>query len=230
MDDPFGTGASILVLAPHPDDEALGCGGLLRDVWSRGGRAHVACITDGAASHPMSRSHPPAVLAELRRAELSRAVAILGGKQSDLTWLGFPDAGTHLIESHDGALSRAVAAVVGKVGANILLAPSPLDPHCDHETTAHAARFVAANHPGIRLFYYPVWSAWHARRTDAPVPYGSVTLTRPHPHRAIKRAAIEAHRSQRGMVVQDDPDGFTMPPGFTAWFADRPETYFRAVS
>lgn len=120
--------------------------------------------------------------------------------------------------------------MVDEVRPTILLAPSPLDSHCDHETTALAARAVAANRPGVRLLRYLVWSAWNARMTDPPVPDGSVTLTRRHPHRTLKRAAIEAHRSQRGEVVQDDPGGFTMPPGFAAWFADRPETYFRAAS
>ena len=48
-------GRPLLVLAPHPDDESLGCGALLAHGLAGPG-AHVACLTDGAASHPaMSR-------------------------------------------------------------------------------------------------------------------------------------------------------------------------------
>jgi len=227
MDDPVLTGGPVLVLAPHPDDESLGCGGLLADVWRSGGRAHVVCVTDGAASHPGSRSHPAPVLADLRRAELALAVEALGGAASDVTWLGFPDAGTHLVDRQ--VLTAAIGAAVDAVQPGVLLAPSPLDPHCDHEATADAARQVAAARPGLAFCYYPVWSAWVARPGRTPAPATTRAVARDHRHRDAKRAAIAAHRSQTGEVVRDDPGGFVMPEGFADWFAERPETYFRAA-
>ncbi len=87
-------GRPLLVLAPHPDDESLGCGGLLAAAFSiRGPRrgAHVVCLTDGAGSHPGSSAVSPADLAVIRRRELVSALIHLGGTEGDLTWVGAPD-------------------------------------------------------------------------------------------------------------------------------------------
>ena len=214
----------VLVLAPHPDDESLGCGALLSAIWSGGGRAHVACLTDGAASHPGSRTHPPERLRRVRQAELRRAVAILGGAAADVTFLDLPDAASHRVAGPGGDPARALGALADRTGAAVLLAPSPLDPHCDHETAALAARQVAAARPGLRLLLYPVWSRWAAGGA-APTPEGTAPLRFdvPTPRKA---AAIAAHESQQGRVVRDDPSGFAMPPGFAAMFAETPEIYF----
>jgi hypothetical protein len=74
-----------------------------------------------------------------------------------------------------------------------------------------------------------VWSAWAAPDRQPPPPGGARRLRRDHGRRAQKRRAIEAHESQRGLVVTDDPDGFTLPPGFAAHFVDGAETFFEAV-
>ena len=37
----------LLVIAPHPDDEVLGCGGLISKVKAGGGNVHVLCFTVG---------------------------------------------------------------------------------------------------------------------------------------------------------------------------------------
>ena len=42
----------LVVLAPHPDDETLGCGALIFDAASRGADCHIICVTDGSRSHP----------------------------------------------------------------------------------------------------------------------------------------------------------------------------------
>lgn len=226
MAERYAHGGPVLVLAPHADDESLGCGGLLADTWRSGGNAHVACVTDGAASHPGSRAHPAETLAALRRAELRHAVAILGGDAADVTFLDFPDAATDAVHGPGQDLTRAIGAVVDRIAPGVLLAPSPLDRHCDHVTTARAARRVVTGRPGTALWFYPVWSAWAARGTAIPRPAGTRSIRRPCRRFARKRAAIAAHRSQRGEVVRDDPGGFSMPPGFADWFAYRPETFF----
>ena len=58
-------GAPALVLAPHPDDESLGCGALLAASFAGPG-AHVICLTDGGASHLGSPTWPREALSALR--------------------------------------------------------------------------------------------------------------------------------------------------------------------
>ena len=216
----------VLVLAPHPDDEALGCGALLAACWARGRSAHVACLTDGAASHPTSREWPPGRLAALRREELRTAISHLGGAPDrDLTWLGHPDAGLHRMAGPGSDLARDVARLVDRLGAGTLIAPSPLDPHCDHEAAARAAEVVHDRRPALRLLYYPIWSRWTAQGYPARPP-GTWRRRFADPlHTLRKRAAIEAHASQSGGVVGDDPDGFAMPDGFAAMFLEGPELF-----
>ena len=224
--DRLAVAGPVLVLAPHADDESLGCGLLLSSLWTEGGRAHVACLTDGAASHPGSRSHPPARLAALREPEMREAVARLGGTAADVTFLRLPDAALHRLAGPGEDLARRIGRLADATGAATLVAPSPLDPHCDHEAGALAARAAAAARPGLRLLLYPVWSRWRAGGA-APRPAGARPLAFDAPGRLpAKRAAIDAHASQAGRVIRDDPGGFAMPEGFAALFGQGPEPYF----
>lgn len=216
-------GRPVLVLTPHPDDESLACGGLLAAAFQQSGPgAQVVCLTDGAASHPDSSSFAPVQIAALRRWEFGAAVEHLGGQATDLAWIGAPDGAL----AADDYIVKAVIDLARAGGVGLVLASSPLDPHCDHVAGAEIGRRVARALPGLRLGFYPVWSRWHGGGV-APVPQGTRAVRLPTgPYRAQKAAAIAAHRSQQGMVIEDDPDGFEMPLGFAAFFGDRDEVYF----
>ena len=102
----------ILILAPHPDDEVLGCGGVVQQAVARGIPVAVAFLTYGdlnEGSFLTYRLHlvvaPSAVRAmgEVRRQEALAADSILGVPAADLTFLGYPDGGTlDLWTSHWG--------------------------------------------------------------------------------------------------------------------------------
>ena len=215
----------VLVLAPHPDDESLACGALLAHAFARPGLdrgGHVVCLTDGAASHPGSRVVSPARLASIRRLELETAISRLGGASRDLTWIGAPDAG--LIVTQD--IVDTVTEIARSHNIGLLLAPSPLDAHCDHVAGAQIGREVAAANGRLRLAFYPVWSRWHGGGR-APVPAGTVPVALPvGTFMARKASAIAAHASQLGLIVPDAPDGFQMPPGFEKFFTEEDEIYF----
>src|ERR1700723_1734136 len=85
-------GERPLILAPHPDDESLGCGGLIAACCQRGRPPFVGILTDGAASHPGSMDYPPDRLRAPRAQEALQAVAALGLAPDSLAFFSYPDA------------------------------------------------------------------------------------------------------------------------------------------
>ena len=220
-------GAPIVVLAPHPDDESLGCGALLAHAFAHRG-AHVICMTDGCASHPGSLDWPAARLSAKRRIELDIAVACLGGTTANATWLGHPDG--WLGAQDQTVIALRIAAICRVLGARHLFATAEQDHHEDHKSTARIARQVSAILPRVTHFAYPVWS-----RHDDPDLMARVSCHRPvsiDPYiaRTVKRAAISSHATQLGHLVRDDPAGFVLDPAFIDMFVDTPEVYWRVPS
>ena len=70
----------FIVVAPHPDDESLACGGLIADAYGQGLRGKVVIVSDGAGSHPNSKAYPSDRLTALREEEAKRAGVELGLK------------------------------------------------------------------------------------------------------------------------------------------------------
>ncbi len=92
----------LLVIAPHPDDESLGAGGLTQRVLAGGGRVHVLFLTSGdgypeAVMQVTGHRQPTAVdyrgFGELRRAEALVALEHYRVLPLSVTFLGFPDGG-----------------------------------------------------------------------------------------------------------------------------------------
>jgi LmbE family N-acetylglucosaminyl deacetylase len=81
----------FIVVAPHPDDESLACGGLLAEACRQGLRGKVVVVSDGVGSHPNSKAYPPDRLRSLREEEARQAATELGLKPEDMFFLGLPD-------------------------------------------------------------------------------------------------------------------------------------------
>ena len=100
----------VLVLAPHPDDEVIGCGGIIQSALARGLPVRVVFLTYGDNNewafmayrkHPVLM--PPAVrnMGQMRHDEALAAAAVFGLSTNHLTFLGYPDFGTlHIWESN----------------------------------------------------------------------------------------------------------------------------------
>ena len=226
-----------LVLAPHPDDESLGCGGLIARAVADGRAPLVVVLTDGAGSHPGSAAYPGPRLAALREAETLAAMAALGLGEERVVFLGEADTRA----PHEGEALEAVAgtlcALAVRHGCTALLSSWAGDPHCDHLAADRAARRavarLAAEGCGVAHWSYPVWG-W-TRAKDAVLeggaaPGGVVAGGRLDvgAHREAKRRAVAAHRSQHGLVVGDDPGGFVLPRALLHHFEGPWEVFLRA--
>ncbi|GAB5602008.1 PIG-L family deacetylase [Thermus sp. FJN-A] len=92
------SGEHLLVLAPHPDDEVLAAGGLMRRTLARGGRVSVVYLTSGdafdlAAGTPLPGREAMRRLALRRMVEAWRGLEALGLPRESAHFLGFPDQG-----------------------------------------------------------------------------------------------------------------------------------------
>ena len=223
-----GTGRA-LILAPHADDESLGCGGLIAELCARGRPPAVLVVTDGTGSHPRSRAWPEARLRALREAEALQATAALGLQASEVGFLRLRDtAAPH----HGPAFEQACAAIAAELerrGCDTLLAPWMLDPHCDHEAVQKMARAVARRR-SIRLLSYPVW-AWLIEAASGLQPDQPIRGFRLAVHRHLerKRRAIRLHASQYAGLITDDPDGFALPQALLSVFEQPFETFLETT-
>lgn len=201
----------LLVVAPHPDDETIGCGGLIRRTLAQGGRVAVLVVTDGVASHRHSPSHPPAVLRARRRRETRAAVKALGLRARDLTMLALPDGGLDTLGGRGRArLARALARYAG---ADVVAMPDPGDAHPDHRNTARA---VSPPFRNRRRLTYAVWPAPGTATPRYALPIAH--------HRGAKARALSRHRSQLGAIT-DDPTGFAIDAATRRRFLARTETF-----
>jgi LmbE family N-acetylglucosaminyl deacetylase len=211
--------ARLVVLAAHPDDETLGAGGLIASAARSGLPVEVIIATDGEASHPASRTHRPASLARIRRAEADAAVTALA-RAAPLTFLGLPDGG---LEAH----GRVIVDVLRERldASTLLVTPWSGDRHPDHEACAVAAG-VAAAERGCLHWQYPIW-AWHwADPASADLPWSELRRVELDRESAeAKRAAVTTYVSQHESLSDLPGDEAILPPHVTAHFAREFETF-----
>ena len=101
-----------------------------------------------------------------------------------------------------------IVTAAKQINASALFVSWRHDPHCDHEAAYGLAR-AAQSALGVALYEYSVWgAALKSSARVAPVTAGfRLPVAR---HRARKRRAIAAHRSQTTGMIADDPTGFRL--------------------
>lgn len=175
--------APILVLAPHPDDESLGCGGTITLLTQAGAAVDVLYLTRGEfgleapeASTPEARQH----LAETRMREAHAACCILGVRQVDF----LDGADGRLAESPHLAADLHGRLKEGEYGR--VFCPWPHDRHPDHQATFRLLQRALRNdNAPLHVWLYEVWTPL---LPTICVPIDSTMV--------IKVEAIRAHKSQ----------------------------------
>lgn len=228
-----GLGATAVV-APHPDDEALGCGGLLALLRQAGQPAAAVLVSDGTMSHPASELFSAPARRAVREAEFRHALTILGFDGAEPLFLGLPDgrvpdaAGA---PGFDEAVVRLQRFLEAQATATVLV-PWRRDPHPDHRATSQLVQAALATMPRPpRRLEYVVWAWERAAADDLPTAADGVTGFRLEVGAVVaqKQRAIRAHRSQVAPgVFTDDPGGFLLSEGMLAHFAGPYEVFFEA--
>ena len=139
----------ILIVAPHPDDEAIGCAGAILLHKHDGASVVVACATDGRTSG--ARGLGPDEMARRRHAEIDAAARLLGIDRVE--WLGLR-AG----EWSEPELLEVLEQLMGEYRPDLVYAPSCVDFHPEHHRVAEVlGRFWSASQaPPSAVRIYPV--------------------------------------------------------------------------
>lgn len=218
-----------LVLAPHPDDESLGCGGLIALLHGQGCRVSVVLTTDGSKSHPNSVSYPESARIDLRKQELRNALSILGVREQDTHYMNGPDSALPA-QGEQGFMDykNDLKTLLDAIRPQLCLVPYELDPHRDHRASWQVLRVALQEfaHNGIRIWEYPIWLYQNAVSTDIPLlQRGELKYVDIRPYLEQKRTAIGAHVSQVSNLITDDPEGFMLSKEMIAHFLTGREYY-----
>lgn len=218
-----------LVFAPHQDDEALGCGGLISHRIALGEAVHIVYITDGAGSHPAHPEYTPPMISGLRADEARVAAGILGVPGSNLVFLKAPDGQLpHLDPNVRADLVTRIAACVERIAPSQVFVTSRLDGSSEHTAASalvsDALAVIRIARP--RQLEYVVWSLWSPRLLRPALRIAKLV----HRHTLsteeyrLKQNAIRAYRSQIEPLAPWHYS--TLPANFTRMFQDSEEFFF----
>jgi LmbE family N-acetylglucosaminyl deacetylase len=217
---------SVVVIAPHPDDESFGCGGTINRLQAIDANLHVVFLTDGSGSHP---DHPVLTALELRNQRRSEAIA--AGRA-----LGLPQERISFLDMLDGTLSDTDRPIRGQriavIGALLsqLVPDSILLPCREDGSSEHNAAFglvkeaLETSNIDPDLYEFPVWALWNPLLLVKPlVACKQVWRVDIRGLNSAKGAALAEYGSQ---TKPQPPDlNSALPAGFASMFLGSDEFF-----
>ena len=120
----------ILAIHAHPDDIEILAAGTLSHLIDGGHAVTIVTMTPGDCG---TAEYPPEEIASMRRAEAAKAAAMIG---AEYLCAEFRD----LAIFNDDSSRRRITEILRQAQPDIVMAPSPVDYHCDHEATSSLVR------------------------------------------------------------------------------------------
>ena len=143
-------GARVLVVAPHPDDEIIGCGAVLRDCAVNGADVRCLHLTSGEATRAGS-GMTAASRGQVREQEARTAGRIIGFAEQKM--LRLPDGRLRADE-----VATGVREFLDRFDPTAIFLPTSDDAHSDHQE-AYKGTVTAAAEAQAACYGYEVWSS-----------------------------------------------------------------------
>lgn len=150
--------APALIVAPHPDDETLGCGGVIAKKRQAGADVTIVFMTNGAKSHLKWMGEEE--LGEMRREEAAAAARVLGVKDNHVVCLDYEDGG---LRKYRNEASERLVELLRYTQAGQVFTPYRGDVTDDHVVThSIVEQAVRDCSRAVTVYEYPVWfwSRW----------------------------------------------------------------------
>jgi LmbE family N-acetylglucosaminyl deacetylase len=214
------------IVAPHPDDETLACGGLIALLHRNKQPVSIVVVSDGGNSHPNSKAFTREAFISTRKIEVMTAVQELGVTPADVQFLDYPDGEVASDPvSAFPAIVKHVRSVLETLNPSTLIIPFRGDSNADHTATWHIVRSaVRQMKRAPRILEYPVWIG---PLTEAICDELAPTVWKLDIASVLgrKQRAVLAHRSQLG-EMQSENGNFTLPPDLLSVFVRGYEGFF----
>jgi N-acetylglucosamine malate deacetylase 1 len=184
---------SALVVAAHPDDEVLGCGGTLARLANEGHAVHVLFLADGESSRTSASGDASSKLIEARNAAADEAGRILGFASVRVRQL--PDNRLDTVPLLD--IVKLIESVIDETQPQVVFTHHTGDVNVDHRLAHEAVLAACRPQPGhsVReLYFFEVPSSTEWRPPSSAVaPFGptrfvDITQTLPLKLRALESA------------------------------------------
>lgn len=215
-----------VVVAPHPDDETLGCGGAIALLRQHNISVQVLVMSDGTQSHPQSARFPADQLRQLREAETYAALEVLGVPAQGVTFFRWPD--TAVPQPGDQRFPKAVEQCdrfFCDHRPDLVFLPWQQDQHCDHQATWKIVHHCLRCWPQPpRQLVYSIWGSRAAGLSSLPKGESGWRLNISSVQ-SLKHKAAMAHQSQTTDLIDDDPTGFRLTPDMLNNLIQSWETY-----
>lgn len=196
----------VVILAPHPDDETLGCGGLIALRAHEGRRVVVVVITDGRAllkRFGVERDPTPAEVSVMRKNETRRAVDILSGGSAEIIFLDFENEG---LLAQRAAATRKITALLSELRPGEVYMPSPFEGHAEHVAVNEMAREACSSSNACpSTFEFMITLKRGVTPESVPRRVIGVNVAA---HRETERRALQEFRSHLDIIYAGQPAPF----------------------
>ncbi len=220
---------SAIVFAPHPDDETLGCGGMIALKRQQGVPVWVVFMTDGQDSQfNHDRIKTIEELVEIRKHEALAALTTLGVQSSEVRFLDLPDGSLPTLpELKRQQVIDQLIDLLKTTQAQEVYVTYRKDIHPDHQETYTLVRSaILQSQQEAELIQYPVWANWRPQQIDfRAAEIENVYRLAIADTRTKKMQALDAYRSQYLPLAPGAKP--PLPPGFLKWFASPYEIFFK---
>lgn len=145
--------SKVLILAPHPDDETIGCAGLIQKMLQSGRNVVIIYMTGGERSHSGCCNIDGKIIIDARHDLTVKSAQILGVPQENLHYLNYKDGNI----SFDDGETEKLKSLLENLKPDIIFVPHHGEGWSDHIQTRNIVKKLTSDKASIALYEYCVW-------------------------------------------------------------------------
>lgn len=209
---------NTVIIAPHPDDEVIGCAGLIQALVERGTPPHVIILTGGEGSHRGCCDISADEIIEARHQLTIKVAKTLGLQLSNIHYLEYPDG--NIAFAH--AETEKLKTLLHQLSPNAIFVPHNGEGWSDHVRVAGIIKKLIKQHL-VDVYEYCVWM-WYYNVWNLDYPNARILKMTPAQHQR-KLQAIEQYVTP--LAPCGKPWSGVLPKAFLKAARWKRELYFR---